>query len=133
MTARPRDTAAPSTTTSAGFAPAAALQPAAAASHGHGEGQALISPGWWATLEALEADLRARAAAPKTARAYLSDCATLARWGTARGVTPEDVDAKALRRYLAGLSQRGQAPTTIARKLASMRALFSVQACTRQA
>ncbi len=89
--------------------------------------RAPISAAWLTALTALDDDLRRRAAAAKTTRAYAIDCAALARWATARGLEPDQVDAKALRRYLAGLSQRGQAASTIARKLASARALFTVQ------
>ena len=37
------------------------------------------------------------------------------------------VDVRALRRYAAGLTQRGQAPATVARKLAALRGLFRAQ------
>lgn len=60
--------------------------------------------------------------------AYRSDCAQLAAWATERGLSdPGQVDLRTLRRYVAGLSERGQAPSTIARKLAAVRALFRVQ------
>ena len=39
----------------------------------------------------------------------------------------KDVGPKAVRRYIASLSQRGAAPTTTARKLAALRALFASQ------
>jgi integrase/recombinase XerC/integrase/recombinase XerD len=86
-----------------------------------------ISPRWRDALDALDDDLRARAAAGKTARAYAIDCGQLARWATARGLAPDTIDVKAIRRYLASLSQRGQEPSTVARKLAATRALFRVQ------
>jgi len=41
------------------------------------------------------------------------------------------VDVRALRRYVAGLSADGQAPSTVARKLASLRGLFAVQMALR--
>ncbi|MGO9753012.1 MAG: tyrosine-type recombinase/integrase [Solirubrobacteraceae bacterium] len=85
------------------------------------------SPAWKAALSGLDDDLRARAAASKTARAYASDCDQLACWATARGLQPETIDVKAIRRYLAGLSARGCAPSTVARKLSATRALFRVQ------
>lgn len=46
------------------------------------------------------------------------------RWADARRLAPAAVTPKALRRYAAGLTEQGQAPTTVARKLASLRALF---------
>jgi integrase/recombinase XerC/integrase/recombinase XerD len=86
-----------------------------------------ISLKWRAALDALDGDLRARAAAGKTARAYAIDCGQLAQWATGRGLEPETIDVKSIRRYLASLSQRGHEPSTVARKLAATRALFRVQ------
>src|SRR5450432_80550 len=54
-----------------------------------------------------------------------------ARWPTARQLAPAAVDVRALRRYVAGLSADGQAPSTVARKLASLRGLFAVQMALR--
>jgi site-specific recombinase XerD len=50
-----------------------------------------------------------------------------AHWASGRGVPPREVDAKTVRRYVAGLSERGSAPSTSARKLAALRALFASQ------
>jgi integrase/recombinase XerC/integrase/recombinase XerD len=85
------------------------------------------SPAWEQSLAALAADLRRRAVSPNTVVAYMNDCRQLACWSTARGVEPEGVDLRTLRRYVAGLSEQGQAPSTVARKLAAVRALFRVQ------
>jgi integrase/recombinase XerC/integrase/recombinase XerD len=62
-----------------------------------------------------------------TVAAYMNDSRQLADWATAAGLEPRAVDLKALRRYVAALSARGQAPSTVARKLAAVRALFRVQ------
>lgn len=86
-----------------------------------------ISPSWRTALEALERDLERRALAPKTRTAYRSDTAQFASWATARGLDPEAVDVRALRRYAASLSERGHAPASVARKLAALRALLRVQ------
>jgi integrase/recombinase XerC/integrase/recombinase XerD len=86
-----------------------------------------LSPDWHAALDAFEADLRRRAVAEKTRRAYAIDAGQLARWATQHGVEPAAIDIRQLRRYAASLTERGQAPTTVARKLASLRALFRVQ------
>jgi len=83
-----------------------------------------ISVQWRDALRLLERDLRGRAAAANTIRSYERDCEQLARWATARRIEPVAVDARILRRYLSGLSERAQAPSTIARKLAAVRALF---------
>jgi site-specific recombinase XerD len=86
-----------------------------------------ISAPWTAALEAFDADLRRRAVADKTRRAYAIDGSQFAAWASARGLTPASVDLRALRRYAAGLSEQGAAATTVARKLAALRGLFRVQ------
>ena len=65
--------------------------------------------------------------AVRTRRAYLGDAAQLADWATARRLDPGTIDARALRRYIASLSERGLAATSVARKLAATRALLRVQ------
>jgi site-specific recombinase XerD len=84
------------------------------------------SPEWQRALRALDDDLRRRAVAGNTAQAYRLDTLQLARWATAGGIEPDGLQVKSLRRYLASLSERGQAPTTVARKLAAIRALYRV-------
>ena len=86
-----------------------------------------ISGRWTEALEAFDADLRRRAVAEKTRRAYAIDGSQFAAWASARHLTPATVDLRALRRYAAGLSEQGAAPTTVARKLAALRGLFRVQ------
>jgi integrase/recombinase XerC/integrase/recombinase XerD len=86
-----------------------------------------LSPQWVSALSRLEADLRRRAASVNTMHAYEGDARQLAAWATAAGLEPSTVDMRALRRYVASLSAGGQAPTTVARKLAAARALFRVQ------
>ncbi|HZE05493.1 MAG TPA: site-specific integrase, partial [Solirubrobacteraceae bacterium] len=78
-----------------------------------------LSPEWQAALDGFDADLRRRAVAAKTRGAYASDTLQFARWASARGIAPAQIDVRALRRYVAGLSESGQAPTTVARKLAA--------------
>jgi site-specific recombinase XerD len=87
----------------------------------------LIGSSWQSALSAFDEDLRRRSVAVKTRRAYASDSGQFAEWATGRGVQPVDVDVRVLRRYAAGLSERGQAPSTVARKLAALRGLFRVQ------
>ncbi len=86
-----------------------------------------LSPQWVSALSGLEADLRRRAASVNTMHAYAGDARQLAAWATAAGLEPSTVDMRALRRYVASLSAAGQAPTTVARRLAAARALFRVQ------
>ena len=86
-----------------------------------------ISEPWRAALEAFDEDLRRRAVAEKTRRAYAIDTVQFAEWASSRQLEPATVDVRALRRYAAGLSERGRAPSTVARKLAALRGLFRVQ------
>ncbi|HEY5317998.1 MAG TPA: tyrosine recombinase [Solirubrobacteraceae bacterium] len=71
-----------------------------------------------------EQDLRRRGAAEKTHRAYRVDLAQFSRWAAGNALEPATVDHRALRRYAASLSERGQAPATVARKLAALRGFF---------
>jgi site-specific recombinase XerD len=82
---------------------------------------------WDAALAAFALDLTRRAVAEKTRVAYLSDARHFAAWAAARHAEPVAVDVRTLRRYAAGLAERGIAPATIARRLAALRALFRVQ------
>jgi len=100
---------------------------------------------WHEATALLEEDLRRRDAAERTRRAYSVDVGQFTRWATAQRLAPEDVDPKVVRRYVAHLSERsrtspgqapsvlqavrpgGVAPTTAARKLAALRALFASQ------
>ena len=85
-----------------------------------------LTEAWSGALMALDSDLRRRAMAPKTRRAYGIDAGQFAAWASAARLEPASVEVRALRRYAASLSERGQAPTTVARKLAALRALFRV-------
>ena len=89
--------------------------------------QAMCSPEWTAALQALESDLVRRAAATQTLRAYNSDAVQFATWAGGCGLSPDSIGVRELRRYLAVLSEHGDAPATIARKLATLRALLRVQ------
>jgi integrase/recombinase XerC/integrase/recombinase XerD len=85
------------------------------------------SPQWRAALESFDRDLAARAAATKTRRAYAIDSDQFATWASSRGLDPASVGIRDLRRYLATLADAGNAPSTIARKLAVLRGLLRVQ------
>jgi len=54
------------------------------------------------------------------------DSGQVALWATRLDLEPTAVDVRVLRRYAAALSESGAAPTTVARKIASLRALFRV-------
>jgi len=82
---------------------------------------------WRAAIELLRRDMVSRDAAPRTARAYRADLEQFAAWAGARGLEPAGVGQKDVRAYVAALSERGLAPSTSARKLAALRALFNSQ------
>jgi site-specific recombinase XerD len=86
-----------------------------------------LDPAWQAALELLEGDLRRRDAAEKTRRAYRVDIRQFAQWAANQGLTPKTVGVKAVRRYIARLSEHNAAPATSARKLAALRVLFASQ------
>jgi site-specific recombinase XerD len=82
---------------------------------------------WDAALAGFENDLRRRAVSEKTREAYAGDSRHFAAWAADRGAEPAQVDVRMLRRYVAGLAERGIAPATIARRLAALRGLFRTQ------
>ena len=86
-----------------------------------------VSPAWRAALDAFDEDLRRRAVAARTRTAYRVDAERFAHWADGRDLSPATIDVRGVRRYVATLSAQRQAPTTVARKLASLRALFGVQ------
>jgi len=79
---------------------------------------------WEDALAMFEQDLGRRGAAEKTCRAYRVDLAQFATWAEGNELAPASVDHRALRRYAASMSERGQAPATVARKLAALRGFF---------
>jgi len=79
---------------------------------------------WEAALTAFEHDLRRRAVAEKTRRAYASDLAHFAAWCGERGLEPATIEVRDLRRYAAAASQGGLSATSLARRIASLRAFF---------
>jgi site-specific recombinase XerD len=87
----------------------------------------MIAASWRAALDAFDQDLRRRAVAEKTRHAYAIDTTQLAGWASAGQLAPATIDVRALRRYAASLSERGQAPSTVARKLAALRGFFRAQ------
>src|SRR3954454_5264590 len=88
------------------------------------QGTAAVSEPWRAARRTFDADLRRRGGAERTRRGYGTDAAELAAGGAANGLGPADIGYPALRRWAARLSQKGSAPRTMARKLASIRSLF---------
>ena len=81
-----------------------------------------LESSWRAQLAGFDAALRARGIAEKTRRAYGTDVEQLAEWACAQGIGPHDTTARLLRRFAGVLSERGLSKTSVARKLASIRA-----------
>jgi integrase/recombinase XerC/integrase/recombinase XerD len=90
------------------------------------EPETALSAGWTRALGELDDDLRRRAAAEKTRRAYGGDVEQFAVWCAARDLEPTAVAVRDLRRYAATLSESGIKATSLARKIASLRALYRV-------
>ena len=110
-----------------------------AAEDTHAEGEGERAPGaptggppaaaperrWSRAVALLDEDLGRRGAAERTRRAYGSDLRQFAQWAAAAGLAPGDVGPREVRRYVAALSEGGAAPSSAARKLAAVRALFA--------
>jgi len=79
---------------------------------------------WSAALKRFDGDLERRGAADRTRRAYGADIGELATWAAAQGIEPHALTYRLLRGYASRLTNRGAAPRTMARKLASARAFF---------
>jgi site-specific recombinase XerD len=103
--------------------PASDASPTAAADQDSSE---LPDP-WTQALALFEQDLVRRDAAPRTRRAYLIDTGAFAAWAAGQGLGPSELAPRHIRRWVAQMSSAGAAPSTSARKLAALRALFSSQ------
>jgi site-specific recombinase XerD len=79
---------------------------------------------WRTALALFDADLRRRGAAEKTRHAYGVDVDQFASWCVAQALAPDAVSMRVMRRYAAALSERRAAPSTVARKLAALRAFY---------
>jgi integrase/recombinase XerC/integrase/recombinase XerD len=89
--------------------------------------QPSLSESWLRALALLDEDLRRTNAAPRTRRAYGIDTLQFAYWTNGHRLTTCTVAPRDVRRYVAHLSEQGLSATTIARKLAAIRALFRSQ------
>ncbi len=89
--------------------------------------QSSVSQPWLRALAQLDHDLRRTSAAPRTRRAYAIDTLQFARWADTRELIPSTVGPRDVRHYVARLSERDLSATTVARKLAAVRALFRSQ------
>lgn len=82
------------------------------------------APESW-NLEGFYATLRAADRSPSTLRAYRSDLEQFVTWAERHhGPTPEKITKRLLREYLAHMTARGDARTSIMRRRASLRSYF---------
>src|SRR3954449_8024498 len=84
-----------------------------------------VPEGTWRThLSSFDSYLKARGMAEKTRIAYGTDMAQLAEWAAAQGLDPFTLDQRMLRRYAGVISERGLSKSSVARKIASIRAFY---------
>jgi site-specific recombinase XerD len=86
--------------------------------------QPSLTQPWLQALALLDDDLRRSGAALRTRRAYALDAVQFAHFADTHNLVARAVTVRDIRRYIAHLSERGLSPTTTARKLAAIRALF---------
>src|SRR3954466_16077449 len=79
---------------------------------------------WRAELAGFDSHLKARGMAEKTRRAYGVDMEQLAEWAAPQGFAPSEASHRVLRRFAGVLSERGLTKTSVARKIASIRAFY---------
>ena len=87
----------------------------------------VLPEAWARALSLLDAELLRRDAAARTRRAYRIDTEAFARWAAELELAPASLTPRDVRRWVAKLSTDGAAPSTSARKLAAVRALFDSQ------
>src|SRR5919106_3897950 len=83
-----------------------------------------LEASWRDAMAAFDEALRTRAMAERTRRAYAIDVGQLAEWAEAAGLAPEALGPRELRRFAGVLSGRGTAKSSVARKLAAIRAFY---------
>jgi integrase/recombinase XerC/integrase/recombinase XerD len=86
--------------------------------------EAQLRPAWSRALRSFDGSLLARGMAEKTRRAYGADLSQLAEWAGAQELDPAEVSHRTLRRFAGVLSERGSSHSTVARKLAAVRAFY---------
>src|SRR5436190_624861 len=79
---------------------------------------------WGTHLAAFDTYLKTRGMAEKTRKAYGTDAAQLAEWAAPQELTPFDLTPRLLRRYAGVISERGLSKSSVARKIASIRAFY---------
>lgn len=84
----------------------------------------VVSDAWEFDLDRFDLHMRRRGLAEATCKGYSSDLQDLAVWASERGLEAPQLDYKMLRRYAQDVSARGIAASSLARKLASIRAFY---------
>jgi site-specific recombinase XerD len=79
---------------------------------------------WSGALRGFDASLRARGLRERTRRAYGVDLGQLAEWAEGHGLGPTELGHRDLRRFAGVVSERGASKSTVARKLAAVRAFY---------
>src|SRR5687767_1146709 len=86
----------------------------------------VIKRSWERALRDFDTSLRTRGMAEKTRHAYGVDLGQLAAWASGHDLDPDELDYRRLRRFAGVLSERGVSRSTVARKLAAIRAFYRV-------
>ncbi|MEX2196995.1 MAG: tyrosine recombinase XerC [Thermoleophilaceae bacterium] len=84
-----------------------------------------LEPNWRAALADFDRSLATRGMAERTRRAYGVDVGQLADWAAGHDLAPDGIGHRELRRYAGVLSERGASRSTVARKLAAIRAFYA--------
>ena len=85
-----------------------------------------LKASWVGSLAQFDTALRTQGMAERTRRAYGVDVGQLAEWASKSELEPEQIDYRTLRRFAGVLSERGASKSTVARKLAAIRAFYRV-------
>jgi integrase/recombinase XerC/integrase/recombinase XerD len=79
---------------------------------------------WGEALRGFDRALSARGLRERTRRAYGVDLGQLAEWAQGHDLGPRDLGHRELRRFAGVISERGASKSTVARKLAAVRAFY---------
>jgi integrase/recombinase XerC/integrase/recombinase XerD len=85
----------------------------------------VVSDAWQFDLDRFDISLHRRGLADTTRKSYGSDLHDLAVWATERGVEAPQIDVRTLRSYVQQVSRNGLAASSLARRLASIRAFYA--------
>lgn len=83
-----------------------------------------LAAAWESALVGFDEEMRSRQLSAHTRRAYMGDVTALAQWADGRGLEPAAVSYRMLRGFAAELGSRDLNRSSVARKMAAVRALF---------